>query len=187
MLAYVFWHWRQPTVTQAKYENHLAGFHATLADNASPGFQYSIVFKIEGASWLKTDDVAYEEWYVVDDSAALDPLNAAAVSGACEIPHNLVARQAADGVGGLYRWRDGVQNLRDARVATWLAKPAGVSYKDFYAKLQPLLDQQQASLWGRQMTLGPTTEFCIHSTEPLILPDDYHTEHLQLIRCWPQK
>jgi hypothetical protein len=186
MLAYVFWHWRQPSISQADYESHLIGFHATLANNPSPGFQQSVVFKIENASWLKTDAVAYEEWYVVADSAALDPLNVAAVSGPCEIPHNLVAHAAADGVGGLYRWRAGVQDLGDAETTTWLSKPAGVSYPDFYSQLHPVLTQHQASLWGRQMVLGPTMEFCIHSRAAVELPRNYVVEQLVLKKVWPK-
>jgi hypothetical protein len=185
MLAYVFWHWRQSSVTRETYEAHLASFHQTLADNGPPGFRHSVVFAIENAFWLGTSGVAYEEWYVVDDSAALDPLNIAAVSGACEAPHNLVARQAADGIGGLYRWRDGIQRVSGAKYATWLAKPEGVSYKDFYATLQPLLSQHESALWGRQMTLGPTKEFCVQSPHPIELPAGYQGEQLTLTQVWP--
>ena len=81
--------------------------HSQLTNPA--GFQQSVVFRIRGASWLNTSDEAYEEWYLLDDSAAMDPLNEAAVSGACEEPHNRVAREAADGIGGLYRLREGVE------------------------------------------------------------------------------
>ena len=163
MLAYVFWHWPRPEIERGQYVDHLAEFHRTLAANKPPGFRESVVFRIQNANWLKTDGEAYEEWYLVDDSAALDPLNIAAVSGACEEPHNRVARAAADGTGGLYRLRAGTEELRSARFANWISKPAGVSYKDFYAGLEVLTAHPGIALWGRQMTLGPTTEFCIHS------------------------
>ena len=164
MLAYVFWHWPRPEIERGQYLDHLADFHRTLAANKPPGFQRSVVFRISGADWLKTDGEAFEEWYLLDDSAAMDPLNEAAVSGACEQPHNRVAREAADGTGGLYRMRAGGEDLAQAKFATWLSKPAGVSYKDFYAELDTLTSQPGVALWGRQMTLGPTTEFCIHSS-----------------------
>jgi len=163
MLAYVFWHWPRPEIERGQYLDHLAEFHRTLVANKPPGFQRSVVFHISDANWLNTDGEAYEEWYLLDDSAALDPLNEAAVSGVCEEPHNRVARAAADGTGGLYRLRAGEGDLAQARFATWLSKPAGVSYKDFYAGLESLTTQPGVTLWGRQMTLGPTTEFCIHS------------------------
>jgi hypothetical protein len=173
MLAYVFWHWPQPIVDQDTYVDHLRAFHETLAGNKPPGFQRSTVFRIRDANWLKTSGDAYEEWYLLDDSAAMDRINDAAVSGACEQPHNRVAREAADGVGGLYRLRAGEENLDQARFAVWFSKPAGVSYNDFFASLQPLTSQPGVTLWGRQMTLGPTTEFCLHSPTAIELPHSH--------------
>ena len=170
MLAYVFWHWPQSSVEPGSYVDHLIAFHQTLAANRPSGFRESIVFRIPRASWLNTDGEAYEEWYLLDDSAALDRLNEAAVSGVCEEPHNRVAREAADGIGGLYRLRAGAEDLTQARFATWLSKPAGVSYKDFYAALQAHTSQTGVALWGRQMTLGPTTEFCLHTQTSTTLP-----------------
>ena len=177
MLAYVFWHWPRPDIDRGSYADHLGQFHHTLAANKPGGFQKSVVFRIENANWLSTQGEAYEEWYLLDDSAAMDRLNDAAVSGACEEPHNRVAREAADGIGGLYRLRAGEENLATAKFALWLSKPNGVSYADFYAALQPLTSQAGVALWGRQMTLGPTTEFCLQSTSSLQLPADY-TSHI---------
>ncbi|HEU4836637.1 MAG TPA: hypothetical protein VFS90_19550 [Pyrinomonadaceae bacterium] len=185
MLAYVFWHWPQPTITPETYVNHLIDFHQTLAANKPPGFHHSVVFRIRGASWLNTTDEAYEEWYLLDDSAAMDPLNDAAVSGVCEEPHNRVAREAADGTGGLYRLRAGQGELSEARFVMWLSKPEGVSYKDFYTALQPLTSEPGVALWGRQMTLGPTTEFCIHSTNPIELPAGFDGLQPQITRIIP--
>ena len=185
MLAYVFWHWPQPSIDRDAYEDHLREFQQTLAANKSSGFQQSVVFRIRGASWLNTSDEAYEEWYLLDDSAAMDPLNEAAVSGACEEPHNRVAREAADGTGGLYRLREGIEDLSQANFAIWLSKPAGVSYKTFYADLQSLTSQRGVALWGRQMTLGPTTEFCIHSQTPIQLPQGHSGHSISLERVYP--
>lgn len=180
MLAYVFWHWPRPDIERGQYLDHLAEFHRVLVANKPQGFQRSVVFSIENANWLNTNGEAFEEWYLLDDSAAMDPLNDAAVSGVCEEPHNRVARAAADGTGGLYRLRAGAGNLTDAKFATWLSKPNGVSYKDFYANLQSLTSQPGVALWGRQMTLGPTTEFCIHSPTPIEAADSHG-----LIRIYP--
>jgi hypothetical protein len=185
MLAYVFWHWPQPSIERGTYEDHLREFQQTLATNKSSGFRQSVVFRIRGASWLNTSDEAYEEWYLLDDSAAMDPLNEAAVSGACEEPHNRVAREAAAGTGGLYRLREGVDDLDGAKFAIWLSKPAGVSYKTFYFDLQSLTSQAGVALWGRQMTLGPTTEFCVHSQNPIELPPGYSGHSIGLERVYP--
>ena len=168
MLAYVFWHWPQSGVDIEKYVDHLIAFHRTLAENKPAGFQGSRVFRIRGASWLDTRGDAFEDWYLLDDSAALDVINHAAVSGPCEEPHNLVARQAAGGIAGLYRLRTG--EVAEARYAVWLAKPDGVAYTDFYSRLEEIAG---IALWQRQMTLGPTTEFVIHSMNPVQLPETF--------------
>ena len=184
MLAYVFWHWPQSHIDPDSYIKHLTDFHQTLAANKPTGFHHSDVFRVRGASWLNTNDEAYEEWYLLDDSAAMDRLNEAAVSGVCEEPHNRVAREAADGTGGLYRLRAGHEELSKAKSALWLSKPNGVTYKDFYAALEPLTSQQGVALWGRQMTLGPTTEFCIHSANPIELPPGYSGLQPQITRVY---
>lgn len=180
MLAYVFWHWPQPGLNMLDYVTHLESFHRTLAANAPTGFQRSVVFCIEDADWLRTRGPAYEEWYVLDGSAAMDLLNDAAVSGACETPHNLVAREAAGGTGGLYRLRAGQEDLSNARFAIWLSKPDGVTYQDFFDALASLTSRPNVALWGRQMTLGPTTEFCLHSQTPLQLPPGYTGRQIPL-------
>ena len=182
MLAYVFWHWPQTGIDQNRYVAHLSNFHQSLAANKPSGFQHSAVFRIRNADWLNTQGDAYEEWYLLDDSAAMDRLNEAAVSGECEEPHNRVAREAADGIGGLYRLRAGEENLAQARFAVWLSKPPGVSYNDFYAALQPLTSREGVALWGRQMTLGPTTEFCVHSPTQVQLPEGYVRHILPILK-----
>ena len=184
MLAYVFWHWPQPTIDTGLYQNNLIEFHQTLGDNKPDGFQHSVVFAIQGAVWLKTDGVAYEEWYLLDDSAAMDRLNYAAVNGPCEVPHNLVARNAADGVGGLYRLRHGAEHLADAKLATWFSKPNGVSYPDFDAQMRTVVDTGNSSLWARTMTLGPTTEFCLHSSSEVPLDPEFTSRVLPLKTIW---
>ena len=184
MLAYVFWHWPQSGIDPGVYVERLIDFHNTLAANKPAGFQESVVFRVRGASWLKTSDEAYEEWYLLDDSAAMDRLNEAAVSGACEEPHNRVAREAADGIGGLYRLRAGAEDLAQAKFALWLSKPGGVSYKDLYTALEPLTSQPGVALWGRQMTLGPTTEFCVHSPNAIELPPGFSGLQLQITRIY---
>ena len=180
MLAYVFWHWPQSIIDPDTYIQHLIDFHETLAANKPTGFHHSVVFRLRGASWLNTNDEAFEEWYLLDDSAAMDHLNDAAVSGVCEQPHNRVAREAADGIGGLYRLRAGEEQLSQSRYALWVSKPPGVLYNDFYTTLQPITSQPDVALWGRQMTLGPTTEFCLHSVSPIALPPGYSGLHLPI-------
>lgn len=184
MLAYVFWHWRQPSVDASIYETDLIQFHETLQSNRPAGFYRSGVFLIENASWLATDSAAYEEWYLLEDSAAMDRINHAAVHGPCEEPHNRVAKKALGGVGGLYRLRAGQEGLDNATYATWFSKPNGVSYADFDARLGPIIAEKSATLWARQMTLGPTTEFCLHHSSDIQLLPELTRATLPLKTIW---
>ena len=184
MLAYLFWHWQQPNIDRSSYIDHLINFHRTLAANKSDGFQRSAVFALNSAAWLDTEDEVFEEWYLLDDSAAMDRLNDAAVSGNCEQPHNAVAREAAGGTGGLYRLRAGGNVLLDVRHALWLDKPSGVSYPEFYSALNELTGNSGVSLWGRQMTLGPTKEFCLHSQDEIQLPPEFNSLSVPLSLIW---
>lgn len=189
MLAYVFWHWPQPGVDAEMYVDLLAAFHNTLNANKPAGFHGSRVFRMRGVGWLDTHGEAYEDWYLLDDSAALDRINEAAVSGVCEVPHNLVARKAAGGTAGLYRIKIG-SVFAEACFALWLSKADGVSYTDFYSLLQPIINEAQGALWQRQMTLGPTTEFVIHSATPIQLPERWNASQLltlQLVGNGPSR
>jgi hypothetical protein len=49
------------------------------------------------------------------------------------------------------------------RRGTWFDKPAGVAYEELYRALSQAASGAAAGLWGRQMTLGPTPEFCLLS------------------------
>src|SRR5262245_2474152 len=168
MLAYVFWHWPRFDADVALYQTNLRSFHRTLGANAPPGFHHSTVFSVKGADWLDTTGPVFEEWYLLDNSAAMDQLNDAAVTGACEKPHSVVAKDAAGGTAGLYHLRRGAADLSKKRFGVWFSKPEGMSYKDFFARID---DEHLArvALWQRQMTLGPTREFCLlgESEEPI--------------------
>ena len=91
MLAYVFWHWPKPSIEIDEYIRKLIEFHASLASHAPDGFSHSVVVELTRPPWLQAESVAFEDWYLVRDSAVLDQLNFAAVSGENELPHNQVA------------------------------------------------------------------------------------------------
>jgi hypothetical protein len=185
MLAYVFWHWPNQGIDKAIYEGMLREFHQVLAKHPAPGFRQSVVFKLNNPPWLQTDGNAYEDWYLVEDSAALDPLNEAAVSGPREEPHNRVAKDVAGGTAGLYRVKQGdADSLSTARFALWFSKPPGVSYPNFFTQMKPMTSGNGACLWSRQMTLGPTKEFCLQSHERISLPAGYVGHTLSLETVW---
>jgi hypothetical protein len=163
MLAYVFWHWPGQNQDSAAYEAAERGFHAALRQAAPSGFLGSAVYRLDGeASWLGGAP-AYADWYLVHDSAALDPLNEAAVAGVCEEPHARLARAMGAGAGSLLQLRSGQADLSCARCVTWLVKPRDLAYADLYGALASV----PGSLWRRQLVLGPTPEFAVLSSEPV--------------------
>jgi hypothetical protein len=169
MLAYVFWHWRREGIAADEYEERQRRFHAALASAPSEGLVASHSFALSGAPWANRGREAYEDWYLVRDAGALDPLNAAAVSASRREPHDAAAALAAGGTAGLYTLRLG-RALPAARHARWFAKPAGMSYDELWALLGPRVKRHGAALWMRFMVLGPSPEFCLQSTGPLELP-----------------
>ena len=183
MLAYVFWHWRRPTVPAADYEARQRGFHAALAAAPPPGFEGSFSVALSGAPWAAAGADAYEDWYLVRDFAALGSLNDAAVTATRAAPHDAAAAVAADGTAGIYRLRQGAV-LREPRYAHWFAKPDGESYGRFFDEMAPRVAEASGALWTRQMTLGPGYEFCLHAAERVPLPTGIRTVALPLRAAW---
>ncbi|MEX1999072.1 MAG: hypothetical protein WD934_05250 [Gemmatimonadales bacterium] len=163
MLAYVFWHQPHPDTARTDYEAKLKAFHKALGQRAH-------AFRLSTAPWAP-DGACYEDWYLIKNSAELDPLNDAAVSGMRRDPHNAVAAHTAWGAAGLYHLRLGVEKLKTARHAVWFAKPRDTSYDSLYDRLGPLCEITPAMLWQRFMVLGPTPEFCFLSSRKVDLMD----------------
>ncbi len=170
MLAYVFWHRPLTGLSRADYEGSLRSFQRALAHARPAGLLEAAVFRCDRLRWLG-DRPGYADWYLLDGSTALDVLNDAAVSGACRAPHDQAARSAEAGVGGLYRVRAGTPDLGAARAATWFSKRAGESYDAFLAHVGAWIAPGVALL-GRQLTLGPTPEFCLLSAGPTPVEPD---------------
>ena len=95
MLAYTFWHWKRPDVAVEEYEARQRTFHEALGVAPPDSFSGSSCFAISGAPWAGDGGAAYEDWYLVRDSAALDALNAAAISASRQAPHDAAAAVAA--------------------------------------------------------------------------------------------
>ena len=169
MLAYVFWHWRRPDVPAPDYERRQRAFHAALAAAPPDGFLRSSIVRTSGAPWANAGRTAYEDWYLVRDSAALDVLNEAVISASRAVPHDAAAAVAAGGTAALYRLRAGAPDP-SARVAQWFAKPDGARYDALHASLSPLVERAGGALWVRQMVLGPSPEFCVRAPSALMLP-----------------
>lgn len=184
-LAYVFWHWKQPAVSAAKYEARQRAFHAALAEHPPTGFARSISTALDGAPWANGGGPAYQDRYLIQDSASLDALDACVRSGARQETHDSAASVAAGGTAGLYRARLGAP-VAAPRYALWFAKPPGTTYDELLALWGPLVRGGESVLWMRRMVLGPTPEFCLESVTPLDLPRRLGAIALTLRPVWPE-
>lgn len=183
MLAYFFYHWKQTDVPELDYEQRLRAFHAALKTAPSDGFSTSWSVAVSGIPWANNGGDSYEDWYIVRNSADLDPLNDAAISASRKVPHDKAASALAGGSAGLYRTRLG-EMISSPRFTAWFAKPEGWSYAQLFDRLKPSIDGG-AALWQRQMALGPG-EFCLHSTEGMSLPQDIVARVLPLRSVFPE-
>jgi hypothetical protein len=169
VLAYVFSHQPAPEVDIQGYEDVLRRFHEALAGLQPHGFVRSLTYRIgEG----------YADWYILEDSSALDRLNVAAVSGSRAAAHDAAARMAADGVGKLLLLAAGELDI-GAPVETRFAKPPGMGYAQLYAALERWTNEPGTALWRRMMVLGPPPEFSLVSRAAIDLPADMHPETLR--------
>lgn len=169
MLAYVFSHRPGPDVDVAEYEATLRHFHDALAGVPPQGFLGSSTFRVGDR---------YSDWYLVENSAALDVLNEAAVSGARTSPHNAAARMAVDGEGKLLS-RAGGDQRPGSGFEIRFSKPSGMSYQELYDRMQPFSSRSDSSLWRRMMVLGPPPEFCLIAASELELPPEFRPEVLR--------
>jgi hypothetical protein len=160
-LAYLFWHWPTGDADRAEYEQRLRDFHGALELPASR------TFRLDRAPYDGALPRPYEDWYPVADWQALGELNDRAVSGARKAPHDAAAAQAAGGAGGVYAL---LRGRADAAVAAahWLGKPQGVPYTLFHEELAATVPD--ATVWQRQMVLGPAPEYAVLTAAPTTLP-----------------
>jgi hypothetical protein len=182
MLAYVFWHWPNADAAH-EYDELQRAFHSALSQSAPAGFVRSYAFRVDGAAPWLGGAPAYSDWYLVEDSAALDPLNVAAVSGVCEQPHASVAHAMAAGAGSLFTLHGAAAaDLGHAQALTFLAKPRDLPYADFYRAV-PM--SGEASLWRRTMVLGPTPEFALLTHQSHNGLEKFQPLSLALNRIYP--
>jgi hypothetical protein len=170
LIAYVFWHSPRAEVSLETYENAHRGFLESLTGVPPEGLRRATVFRVDSAPWLLAETQVFEDWYLLDGSAALDVLNDAAIAGRTGAAHDQTAPLAANGTAGLYRLRLGTVTPTPPTHAHWFSKPEGMSYSEFFESLADVCDRPGVALWGRQMVLGPTPEFCLHSDEMMEVP-----------------
>jgi hypothetical protein len=178
VLAYVFWHRPlDPAATEA-YEEAQVCFHRSLARTPPVGLCGSAVFRVARLPWLAPAagveaQPAYEDWYLVEDYAALGVLNEAAVGRGHRTAHDELARRFGAGSGGLYGLIEGDRSqigqhaspLGEASLAIWVGRPPGSRRRMLGELLGDGMDPRHASLWRRQLVLGPAPEYCMLASE----------------------
>jgi len=161
MLAYVFWHRPRKGADRLNYEEAQRAFHSGLELTSACFSLAKLPFGEERSG--------YEDWYLVEDWEKLGDLNSAAVDSVRRADHDRAASQAADGWGAVYSLLRGPASIPEG--ARWLDKPRGTPTDQFLASLA------EATIWQRQMVLGPGPEFCAVSSEPAgrekIWPSDF--------------
>ncbi len=172
MLAYLSWHRAAPEVEPVAYEHALERFHRSLAHRPPSGFRSSATFRVPELPWLPHDgssqpaaDGGYEDWYVVDDWAAIGVLEEAAVSQGHISAHQAVAALAGPAAGAAYRLIEGNGRPQGARVAAWVARPHGHGDPSLAALLGDGMDPLVGGVWRRCLGLGPAPEFCVLGPE----------------------
>ena len=165
MLAYVFWHRPASGVAPEAYAAAVRRFHRSIALRPPAGFVSSACLRAPELAWLPGEGEAFEDWYVVEDFAALGVLNAAAVARGHVSAHDEAARRAGPATGGVYDLREGVAAPAEAHVAVWIDKPRGVPSPLLAALLGDGMDGHHAGLWQRQLALGPAPEYCVLAPE----------------------
>lgn len=167
MLAYLFWHRPAEGQERVGYEQALMAFHGRLRSVPVPGLIASGSARVGKLPWTLAD--GYEDWYLVEDFAALGVLNAAAVDDAHADTHDQVAHAAGFGAGALYALQAGNPEMTGGHCA-WVTKPAGMGYPEFYDDVAPYTSSGRAGLWRRQMVLGPAPEFRLTGDRLFSLP-----------------
>jgi hypothetical protein len=128
--------------------------------------------------------VAYEDWYLLENSAGLDALNAAAVSDSLREVHDAAASLSAGGMAALYTPsgpRVGDEPALDGSLAQWFSKPEAIRYSALYQRLRPRLSH----LWTRMMVLGPSPEFLLLGDSLQSLPPEWRAQITHRERLWP--
>jgi hypothetical protein len=175
VLAYLSWHRPAPGVDARAYEGALAQFHRSLAHEAPSGFRGSATFRVQELPWLASPRRdgpgagpaagGYEDWYLLEDWAALGVLEEAAVSYGHVEAHDRIASLAGVSTGAVYRFLEGYAGLDEGPVAVWVARAGGHEHPSLSALLGDGMDPAVDGLWRRCLGLGPAPEFCLLASE----------------------
>jgi hypothetical protein len=170
VLAYLFWHRPREGADADRYEQAQLSFHRSLAHNPPAGLRGSAIYRIPGVPWAEHGQPkpSFEDWYLLDDFAAMGVLGEAAVGRGHRTAHEAAASAFGTGAGGLYGLLEGEPTsncLGRATLAVWVARPPGSAKGRAAELLGDGMDPSSAGLWRRQFVLGPGPEFCVLGSE----------------------
>jgi hypothetical protein len=189
VLAYLFWHRPREPADSDAYEAAEVRFHRALARTRPAGLCGSAVFRLGSLPWEApaAAATAYEDWYLVEDYAALGVLNGAAVGRGQRTAHDALARRFGLGSGGLYALLEGASGARHhaaCSLAVWVTAAPQTRTPMLGELLGDGMDPAHATLWRRQLVLGPAPEFCLLTGEvsagvaPTRLPEGWSARTL---------
>jgi hypothetical protein len=181
MLAYIFWHRPFAHVDREAYEAAIVRFQRDLAAQPPPGFIATASYRIDPVPWL-SGQPGYEDWYLIEASWAIDPLNGFAITGPRQPSHDHVAALADEGWGGLYAHVGGQPSTAEESTVYWLTRPRGI---DWQAALEPARAQcPSANIWRRQMVLGPAMEFAVEAPDhaKIAAPSGWQSRSVKRVR-----
>jgi hypothetical protein len=202
VLAYLSWHRPAPTVEREPYERALEQFHRSLKHQPPSGFRGSASYRAVTLPWLSGGSASppttgsyaaggYEDWYLLEDWAAVGVLEEAAVAHGHVSAHDRVASLSGVSTGAVYRFLEGHAQLDDAHVAVWVARAGGHEHPSLSALLGDGMNPAFDGLWRRSLGLGPAPEFCLLASEasagvaPTRLPLGWAATTLEREPLWP--
>jgi hypothetical protein len=110
--------------------------------------------------------VGYEDWYLVEDFAAIGVLNEAAVGRGHKTSHNEAARLMGSGTAAIFSLLEGdTAAMGRQGVSVWVGREPGSARAEVAGLLVDGV-AGPAALWRRQLVLGPAPEFCLLAREP---------------------
>ncbi len=183
-IAYFFWHVPRPGVDESVYAARLVRFQEEL-EAVGPGTTGLLTgpqsYRLDDVPWMNAGRPVYLDAYPLNGFAAMELLNTASVTGDLTQPHADIAALFGSGAGSLYEMRFGLLEPSAITHGHWFSKPAGMTYDEINAILQPLATNGGA-VFRRLMVLGPSPEFCLLSPEPAALPPPITPIHRPLTR-----